>query len=272
MSTTQIHRETSLWSYPATFIKHTGIGAVLGYSVNFLNRQLIWPLCNTNTGELRDRLCLRAVSFFNSQTIAALNRPFVALKSSIVTAVEPFIPNIDVLPKNCLEFLTVSMEVLTSEAVKSRYSQQELTSFDQILKEFFLECCWSGNNFRTGSNLIAHSLAEELVVRVGIQKIALLSLAKFFPERIRKIVSLPTSRVLITSFIFAFLHLREDADGILLPQFLGSLVYGFIYEKYGFAAAATAHSVSNILTAKGAQSGCENRVALRLELLKNELK
>lgn len=121
---------------------------------------------------------------------------------------------------------------------------------------------------------IAYGFSEELMYRLFVQKIAFQGLdyllSKFPtpqprklpsglagraqkenpPGAIQKIRSLFThkaTRILISTSIFTFAHLTKG-DRFLIPTFLSGLVYGVVFEKYGFFAAMTAHAIHNDFT------------------------
>jgi len=94
------------------------------------------------------------------------------------------------------------------------------------------------------SELVAEAFAEELLCRFCIQKVALLTLAHFFPERIGKFLSHPTSRIMIASAMFAVAHWDENE----LPHFIVGAIYGMVFEKYGLSACTISHITHNLLT------------------------
>lgn len=92
------------------------------------------------------------------------------------------------------------------------------------------------------SELVTEAFAEELLCRFGIQKIALLTLAHFLPERIGRVLSRPTSRIIIASAIFAVVHRDEN----VLPKFINGMIYGALLEKYGLWACTISHITHNL--------------------------
>jgi len=105
-------------------------------------------------------------------------------------------------------------------------------------------------------NAVGNSIAEELLFRVLIQQVFFLALDKLASisnskknkvqsrlERSVQVLSHPATRILISSSIFAFAHFGLG-DLFYISQFLSGIIYGIVFEKYGFFAATTSHSIT----------------------------
>lgn len=264
----QAVQTTSLWSsYPGTFLKNSAIGAVIGFAEYFLIGKLVKPLCDSKSGSLSDYLCLRAAKFFDLDYLSFIGAPFAFGRSLIVEFVEPFIPNLFILPKSCPEFKKAILEAFESDVVKAKYPLKELSEYKELAHQDFIHCCFLGEK-----SILSLALAEELIFRVGIQKTALLWLAKFCPDRIQKTLKSAPTRIFITSVIFASIHALSPEHSIL-SQFLGSLTYGILYEKFGLVSTITAHSLWNTLAVVNSdiKSVCERRIAASLIVMKKEM-
>ena len=191
----------SLWSYPASFIKQEIIATAAG-GVSAVSALSLLSACQSSTRELGDYLCLQSKHFFNPKNIS-FYLPFVTLSDEIFSFVQPYLPALSMLKVD----LGPAICVCTAHI-------EAITVFGCI---------------------------EELVYRVGLQKILLLSSAKLVPSPLGKIVSHPISRIFIASSIFALIH----ENTLTLSPFVGGLIYGTLFEKYGFIAASTAHIASN---------------------------
>ncbi len=234
---------TSLWNtYPATLIKQVAIGAAAGCIHFFSAIHIIIPTCESSTSELSQYICLRSAKFFEIKNLKLFINPIFDLKDSIAKIVKPIIPDVVRLyAENC---------ELPDDILRLNIPFSKLNNIINKQNSFNIACC---NQYKQSSNLIASAFAEELIFRFGIQKIALLSLAKFLPERIGKFLSHPVSRIIIASSIFAFAHKND----FLLQQFLGGLIDGFLFEKYGLLASTISHASNNLAAALGRRNDCE---------------
>jgi hypothetical protein len=226
--------------------KHGVIGAVASY-ISYSSTGIVNPICAISTSQLSDYICLRATAFFELDNLILLFNPIISTRSLIKDAVEPLIPAFSIFEtKNC---------AILSHLIKTS------TNLDKILNAYLpmSKICCTSSSYHTGPEIIAGAFAEELVIRVGIQKIALLSLAKLFPDRIGKLLSHQISRIMISSFIFAMVHVRSSGT---LPQFLSGIVYGYIFEKYGFLTATITHCGHNILQDNLLKNHCEDTIDL----------
>lgn len=239
MFTVQNYR-SALWnSYPATLAKQGAIAAAAGYLYFFSSSKLeLASICKSSTSELSNYLCLRSTTFFDQQNLVAFFfKPLSAPTLWIEGIVKPYIPDFHFTTKNC----HVIYELL--EIMDRHLGLNQLLDYPLIkahINRRIEKIC------RADSDIISSVFSEELIFRFGIQKVALLSLAKFFPDRIGKFFTHPATRILITSFIFAFSHLREELDGFVIPQFIGGLIYGVIFEKYGLLASTVSHYTSTL--------------------------
>jgi len=122
---------------------------------------------------------------------------------------------------------------------------------------------------------IAYGFSEELIYRLFTQKIAFQGLDYLLSkiptpqpkklsrdlearriqqenppgavQKIRNLFSHKVTRILISTSIFTFAHLTKG-DRFLIPHFLSGLVYGIVFERYGFFAATAAHAIHNDFT------------------------
>lgn len=227
MEIIQNYRSVLLNSYPATIIKRGAIGIAAGLYHSLVSTNFVTdPICKSSTSALSNYLCLRPASFFDPNNLSRFFNPFKSFQNLTARVVEKIIPNLfSINSKYCN---LISSIIGNPGNLHAEYMAT------------IGSCC-----FMTPSQTIAASFAEELVFRVGIQKIALVSLAKFFPERIGKLLAQPISRIVFASLFFAFSHQRLK-EGFVLSQFMGGLMYGFLYEKHGLFACTTAHSVANL--------------------------
>lgn len=191
----------SLWSYPASFIKQ-GIIATAAGGISAVSAASLLSACQSGTSKLSDYLCVQSKHFFNPQNIS-LYLPFVTFTDEIFSFVQPYLPALSMFKVDLGSALCVC------------------TAHIEVLTVF--------------------ACIEELVYRVGLQKISLLSASKLVPSPLGKIVSHPISRILIASSIFALIH----ENTLTLSPFIGGLIYGTLFEKYGFIAASTAHIACN---------------------------
>lgn len=267
----QAVQSTGFWnSYPGTFVKSVSIAATASLVDFRLQGKYVYPFCDSSSGGLSDYLCLRVGKLFNLHHVSIFNAPLSKLRSLIANTVAPIIPDLGIHPKNCQEFSDLSHKVLTSATARSRHSLKELLEIKSALNLDLLNCCLTEGGIRTSAYIISNALAEELIFRVGIQKIALLSLAKLFPDRIRNILQNAPTRIFITSLIFAAIHVEIDPQTNLLPHFLVSLLFGTLYETHGLVAAATAHSVSNILPLLEIKDACEKGLSSKIEHMRTK--
>lgn len=226
-------------------LKHGAIGAVASYMSHY-STGIVSPICVQSTSQLSNYICLRATAFFAPNNLVLLFNPIISAKIWIKDTVEPFIPAFSIFEtKNC--------DILYELIATTR-------DFHKTLKAYLPMCktCCTSPAYSTGPEIIADAFAEELLMRVGIQKIALLTLAKLFPDRIGKVLSHQASRILISSFIFAMVHGRSHGN---LSQFLSGIIYGYIFEKYGFLTATITHCGHNILQNNQLKNHCEATIS-----------
>lgn len=206
-------------NYSVNTIKNGAIGAVAGLSYFSAKLLLLERFCTSFPIRIQDYVCLRSTTYFDIKKYTPLLTPYIKLLDSIA------------------------------------YSLQLKLPFDPY------------NN-----HSIAYGFAEELLDRVLVQKVAFLGLdyllskiptpqPKKLPrglrerqiqqenppgaiQNLRSVISHPATRIFLTSSLFAFTHITKG-DRFLLPHFLSGLVYGVIFEKYGFFAAMTAHAIHN---------------------------
>lgn len=230
-------------------LKHGAIGAVASY-ISHYSTGIVNPICVQSTSQLSNYLCLRATTFFEPNNLVLLFNPIISARCLIKDAVEPFIPDFSIFEtRNCDTLL----HLIQNNLLSSTNLEKTITAYLPMSKV----CCTSPG-YSTGPEIIAGAFAEELLVRVGIQKIALLTLAKLFPDRIGKLLSHQASRILISSFIFAMVHGRSHGN---LSQFLSGIVYGYIFEKYGFLTAIITHCGHNILQDNLLKNHCETTIS-----------
>lgn len=211
-------------------LKTATIGAAAGY-VQARGFKPLYEFCLANTSKLGEFVCLSSSKFH-----APIQRftPFLSAISKVTVSTGIFLrrlipDNIVQFPNSCQHFFSIyrNIEKLTSIAPGKDYLEIK-------------EVCCKG---LAGSKIQADALAEELIFRLGIQKIALLGLSKLLPDRIGKVLSHSASRILITSLIFAFCHMKNRPH--VLIQFISGVIDGFIFEKYGIVASTISHVVHN---------------------------
>jgi hypothetical protein len=209
-------------NYSLNTLKHGAIGAAVGISHFTAKLLLVERFCGSIPFGLEDYVCLRSTTYFDIKKYTPILAPYIKLLDAIA------------------------------------YSLQLRLPFDPY------------NN-----HSIAYGFAEELLDRVLVQKAAFLGLdyllskiptpqPKKLPrglkarriqqentpgsiQKIRCLFSHSATRIFITTSLFAFTHITKG-DRFLLPHVLSSLVYGVVFEKYGFIAAMTAHAIHNDFT------------------------
>lgn len=212
----------SLWSYPGALIKQTAVGGVAALVNNVIRYLILRPACFSMPMQYSNYLCLRAHALLDVNKYKNILIPTVQLKDHILSVVQPLIP------------------------------------FSPLIK-----------------NAVGNSIAEELMFRVLIQQVFFLALAKLpsianlflrrgnvnpnnlqnrvhqnnSPSPLEKTVqalSHPVFRILISSSIFTFAHFGLG-DSFYCGQFLSGVIYGVVFEKYGFFAATTSHSITTYM-------------------------
>lgn len=208
----------SFWSYPGALIKQTAIGGISALVNNVIKFAMLRPACLSLPQQYSNYLCLRAHALIDVNKYQNVLIPIVQLKDRILSIVQPLIP------------------------------------FNPLIK-----------------NAVGNAIAEELLFRVLFQQVFFVALAKLpsianlFSKRGKKlqnrvqqnklpspversvqILSHPMTRILVSSSIFAFCHFGLG-DSFYISQFLSGVIYGIVYEKYGFFAATTSHSITTYI-------------------------
>lgn len=229
-------------------LKHGAIGAASGF-ISHYSTHLVIPICAVSTSQLSNYLCLRATTFFKQDNLVLLFNPIISAKLLIQNTLKPYIPAFSIFnTRNCDTLFHLIENI----------AQTDLLSPTVLKYLSFSKVCCTPSSYDTSDAILASALAEELLIRVGIQKIALLTLAKLFPNRIGKILSHQVPRILISSFIFAFVHGRSHGN---LSQFLSGIIYGYIFERYGLLTATITHCTHNLLTNNMLKNHCENTIS-----------
>ena len=211
----QAIQRSSLWSYPGALIKQTAIGGIAALVNNVIKYSMLRSACHSLPQHYSNYLCLLAHALIDVNKYRNVIIPIVQLKDRILSVVQPLIP------------------------------------FNPLIK-----------------NAVGNAISEELLFRVLFQQVFFVALAKLpsianlfskrgkklqnrvqqdnFPspvERSVQILSHPMIRILISSSIFAFCHFGLG-DSFYISQFLSGITYGIVFEKYGFIAATTSHSIT----------------------------
>lgn len=227
---------SSSWNYPASIIKNAVIGIGAGFVDHYTSLNYVAPFCKSNTDELGQYLCLQSAKFFDPQNLSQFQSPVIKALGSIREIVERFIPQvIELHARNCNSLYATYGSNLIKLEMRTLYALSE--------------CCET----TLSNKIIAAAFAEELIFRFGIQKVALLSIASLCPKRVGKVLSHPASRILITSLLFAFAHGNDS----VLPQFVGGLTHGIVYEQYGLLASSISHSTANLVSKRENRPNCE---------------
>lgn len=238
---------TGFWnSYPYTFIKQSAIGGIAG-CLNHLSTRNLVPICSSSTSKFSNYLCLKSESFFAPQNLSRFVGPIREITGWMGRIIQPIIPSISLNATNC----SMLGEQLLNKVTDIADHIEHFLISDVIKKN----CC--NVNF---NQIIAAVFAEELIYRVGIQQIALLTLARLCPVRLGKFIAHPISRIIIASSIFAFSHLPKVGNDSVLSHFIMGLICGSLYEKYGFLAATTSHIAHNLLARHETNSYCNSRI------------
>jgi len=222
----------------------------------------ITPRCSTSTSRLSDYLCIRAAKFFDPAKIAQFFNPIETLRVLVTETINPYLPNIfplrtsDMCPSLLKSFgvFKTYKDKLISQFGNNPSLLNRITTEEDRYYDTFNLCCTKEKRF---FDLANEAFSEELIYRVGIQKIALTALSQLLPKRIGAIVANPISRVFVTSFIFALAHQKHP---FVVSQLISGLFFGFIFEKYGLFASTLTHTIQNTLTYQLLAEQCEMRI------------
>ncbi len=242
-------------------LKHSAIGIVAGHIIFELNSNVV-SVCYSSTSELGNYLCLKSAKFFDPSNLALIFNPIHNLYRSISIATN-FFPDFLQLKASSCSFFSLLLEnsYNLNNLIKSEESSQIYSVGAQRYLEIYNECCLVNSSER-----IALIFAEELIFRLVIQKIVLLSIAKLLPNRIKSVLSHSTYRIFVTSLIFAFCHTHRQ---MVLPQFLVGLIDGVLFEKYGLLTAIIAHSAHNIWAYQYNRNRCDRVITEAFERQNN---
>lgn len=234
------------------------IGLAAGFANYYSSNRAIYPICDSNTGHLSDLLCLRVATFFEPKALDRFFHPIGNLKSQISGAISPFIPNIsDLSPSNFPALIAGGEKICKLRAAATQETSQALSIASEKYNEIISDCSLNHWN----KTLFSNVFAEEVIFRVGIQKIALISLSKILPKPLGNFLAHRATRIVITSFLFAFWHRREDSGGVITQFIGGGLVNGFLFEQYGLLAATISHCASNLFHIQNQKIWCERLIA-----------
>lgn len=155
--------------------------------------------------------CIYKDKFFDAQKLTTYIEPIGKVKEKVADIIRPIFP--DVFSLN-----------------------SQLCSSSLKYLPYYEACCLTKS-----SKIFGEAVAEELIFRYCIQKVILTTISKPLPERLRTIISSPISRIVLASLIFAFVHRKTH---LVLPQFVGGVIFGTLFEKTGFFPAAVAHATA----------------------------
>jgi hypothetical protein len=215
-------------------LKHVAIGVLAG-SVDHLLSRSIGEVCSISDSIL----CLKPGRFFDPENLRTFSLAFHNVTTAIQLHVQSYMPSIPITANNC----------------------HELLKWDHKLSKDLVDICCS-TRIRDVFNVqtfLSGAITEEFTDRYLLQTIALPFIAKLIPERIGKPLLSPSARVLITAIFFAVTHYRIDQTDVT-SQFVGGIVYGILFEKFGFVAATAAHFTSNIFFPLSHKKFCQTQI------------
>lgn len=224
----------------------------------------ITPQCSTSTSRLSDYLCIRAAKFIDPAKIAQFFNPIESLRVLVTETINPYLPNVfplrtsDMCP-SLLKSYGVFKEykdVMLAQFGNNPSLLNKITTEEDRFSDTYDLCCVHEKHF---FDLANEAFSEELIYRVGIQKIGLTFLSHLLPKRIGTFVAHPISRVFVTSFIFALAHQKHP---FVVSQLISGLFFGFIFEKYGLFASTLSHAIHNTLTYQLLAEQCKMRIAM----------
>ncbi len=176
------------------------------------------------TSILGQYACLYKARFLDAQKLTSYIEPIGKIKEKITAIIRPFFP--DVFSLN-----------------------SQLCSSSLKYLPYYEACCLTKS-----SKIFGDAVAEELIFRFCIQKVILTTISKPLPERFRTIISSPISRIVLTSLFFAFVHRKTH---LVLPHFVGGVIFGTLFEKTGFFPAAVSHATANLFLNHFKKGDCD---------------
>lgn len=210
---------------------------------------MIHKIC-ANQFPFRDYVCLERSALLDGSSLYPLGRYLVAFTEEIanttISALKS-VQNVSVFPVPSFDRETKKkVDMLLKKIEKVRKwtlpNSEEMATLDEVHKKAFP--CLNGFPIDV-LDKIARAFAEEFVFRFLIQKVAFAVFSMAFPKSIAEKINHLSVRLTITSGIFAFLHVH---DPITLPYFIGGLIDGAIFEKWGLIAATANHAFHNFVT------------------------
>lgn len=224
----------------------------------------ITPQCSTSTSQLSDYLCIRSAQFFDPAKLAQFLHPLETLRVLVSETIKPYLPKsfpirtsdmCPILLKSFGVFKTYKDNVIAqfgnNPSILSRVTTEENRYYDS-----YNLCCVNEMNI---FGLAAEAFSEELIYRLGIQKIGLTVLSKLLPKRMGAMVAHPISRVFVTSCIFALAHQKHP---FVVSQLVSGLFFGFVFEKYGIFASTLSHAIENTLIYQLLAEQCAARITV----------
>ena len=233
-------------------VKIGAIAVLTGYC-GYLLYSPIRGACILNQGGLTDFLCLRASNFFRPGNIDDLLQ--INIPNLLMQAVFKFGLPINSLlnARSCKAFANVLVNKL--DQVANVMAQEPIS--------YYARCCLVPTLKQTA----LLSFGEELIYRKLIQNWALLKIAKLAPVRYRQFLSESTTRIFLTSMLFAINHYERGRP--LLPEFITGVILGAVYEKYGVIAATVSHFVTNLHIDLFTRNSCDTTIPTILRELDN---
>ena len=233
------------------------IGLALGIAQYYSSDRAIYPICDAHTGHLSNLLCLRSAKFFEPQALDRFFNPIYNLKMQISDVISPIIPNVSALsPRNFPALIADGKIILKLRETATRETNKTLSIAAEKYDSIISNCSLNHWN----SWIVPDAFAEEVIFRLGVQKIALISLSKILPNQLGNFLANRATRIVLTSFLFALAHRREDSGGVI-TQFIGGLVNGYLFEQHGILAATISHCATNLLHIQNNTIFCEQSIA-----------
>lgn len=206
-------------------LKHSAIGVSSGFLYAVSAHHYIAPKCLKATSILGQYACLYKAKFFDAQKLTSYIETIGKVRETITAIIRPYFP--DVFSLNA-----------------------QLCSRSLTYHPYYEACCLTKS-----SKIFAEAVAEEFIFRYCIQKVILTTISKPLPERFKAIISSPTSRIILTSLFFAFVHRKTH---LVLPHFIGGVIFGTLYEKTGFFPAAVSHATANLVLNHFKKGDCDS--------------
>lgn len=224
-------------------IKHSAIGVLAGSFDYFLGEK-IYQFCSKSSSSF----CLKPDKFFDPENLNTFSSAVHTATTAIQNLVLPLMPSYSISASNCHMLL--------------KWNSQK-----QSTKDLIEACCSSRiRNLLNVQTFLSGAITEEFTDRYLLQTIALPFIAKLLPERIGKPLISPAARILITSIFFAITHFHKEQTDVT-THFVSGILFGFLFEKYGFVAATAAHFVGNLYSPLSHKRICENQISEHINFL-----